>query len=188
MRSINIYTIIFITVLLSIFSCATQVPLIENEVTMDGSAQEAAISVPDEQEAQAEEVVEIPSVTMDNEEFQKAETDISKLIADLNAIIASKNFTDWEKHLSNDYIIYYSDPDVLKEKSESPLLKKYNVVLRTIEDYFNFVVVGSRQNVKLDEIKVIDKDRIKAYTYINSTPVIIYELIRIDNTWKIGKF
>jgi CRISPR/Cas system endoribonuclease Cas6 (RAMP superfamily) len=75
---------------------------------------------------------------------------------------------------------------VLRTQSESPLLKKYNIVLRSLQDYFHYVVVGSRQNVRLDEIKALDENRVRAYMYINESPVIIYELQRTDGRWKIG--
>ena len=186
MRNIYINTIFFTAFLFSFFSCTTQATLVEDEVS-----HEEIVTQPlqEEQEAKPEEVViETPSKTLDEEELKEAETDIAELIEKLNTIISSKNFIKWKEYLSNDYIMYYSDPEVLKERSKTPLLIKNKIVLRSIEDYFNYVVVGSRQNVKLDEIKVLDRDRIKAYMFINNTPVIIYELIRIEDTWKIGKF
>ena len=186
MRNIYIYTVFILAVLASIVSCATQPPLIEDESTKNENIQEV---LPEEHVTEPEEVIpETPAISLDKEELDKAETDIAALIEELNTIIASKDFTGWKKHLSSNYVLYYSDPEVLKEQSMSPLLKKHKIVLRTIEDYFNFVVVGSRQNVILDEIKVLDRYRIKAYMFINNTPVIIYELVRIDDTWKIGKF
>jgi len=183
----NIYIILTIGIILtSCFSCATQKP------------EKQDIIIQKEEPTQVEEVTVLPETTVDaveestnllNEsEIKEAETDIAALILQLNGIIASKDFLEWKTYLSDDYIRFYSDPKILKEKSESPLLLKYKIVLRTLEDYFNYVVVGSRQNVKLDEIKALDRDRIKAYMYINNNAVIIYELIRIDNNWKIGKF
>jgi len=166
--------ILLITVILTVYlvSCVSKEP-VKEEIT-------AVIETPAK--------VAPPSLALDNNEIKNAETDIAALIEELNKIIASKDFENWKMYLSDDYIKYYSDPEVLKEKTQSPLLIKYKIVLRSLEDYFNYVVVGSRQNVKLDEIKVLDRNRIKAYMIIKGTPVIIYELVRIDNEWKIGKF
>lgn len=180
----NIYIYFIITIIITVLSsCATQEPLIQKKVPKEEIVQNI-ISTP----VINEKDVEKPSTTLNEVEIKEAETDISELIMELNEIIASKNFNNWKNHLSVDYIEHYSNPDVLKEKSQSPLLTKYKVVLRTLEDYFNYVVVGSRQNIKLDEIKALDRDRIKAYMFINNKAVIIYELIRIDDSWKIGKF
>jgi len=183
----NIYIILTIgIILISFFSCATQKPVKQDIIIQEEEPTEVEeVAVPQETTAS---VVEESTNLLNESEIKEAETDIAALISQLNSIIASKNFLEWKTHLSDDYIRYYSDPKILKEKSESPLLIKYKIVLRTLEDYFNYVVVGSRQNVKLDEIKVLDRNRIKAYMYINNNAVIIYELIRIDNNWKIGKF
>ncbi len=174
------------TVILSVFlfSCATQEPVKE----VSPPVKEPTVEIQNKQ-VNSEKIVEkTPPQALNDIELKKAETDIAVLIEKLNKIIASKKYENWKLNLSDDYIKYYSDPEVLKDKSQSPLLVKYGIVLRSLEDYFNYVVVGSRQNVKLDEIKVIDRDRIKAYMYVKGTPVIIYELVRIDNEWKIGKF
>jgi len=184
MRSINIYlTISF--VLTGFFSCATQEP-VEQDITSPREIEQETTAEPEI--VVQEVVVEEPSDTLNEIEIQEAETDISELIEELNNIIASRDFLGWKQYLSKDYIDYYSDPAILKEISNKPILTKYKIVLRSLEDYFNYVVVGSRQNVKLDEIKALDRDRIKAYMFINDKAVIIYELIRIDDIWKIGKF
>ena len=126
--------------------------------------------------------------TLDKETYAKTKVDISKLIIKLNKIIESKDYDTWLSYLSKNYYDYYSNPEILKEQSESPLLKKYKITLRSLKDYFNYVVVGSRKNVRLDDIKALDADHIKAYMYIDNTPVIIYELVKINNQWKIAHF
>jgi hypothetical protein len=170
--------------MIGLFSCNSIPP--EEEITLPSEEITQEFEIIPEKEP--EKIDEEPSKTLSKIEIQTAETDISELIEKLNGIIKSNNFQNWKQYLSKDYIDYYSDPEVLNEKSQSPLLTKYKIVLRSLEDYFNYVVVGSRQNVKLDEIKALDRNRIKAYMFINNTSVIIYELVKIDNTWKIGKF
>ncbi len=180
----NFYFYLTVIIILSSFSsCATQETVEQEEIP-----QEVTVDESSEPEEKPEDVIEKPSNTLNETEIKEAEIDISELIQVLNSIITSKDFESWKDYLSDNYIEYYSNPEVLNEKSQSPLLTKYKIVLRSLEDYFNYVVVGSRQNVKLDEIKAIDRDHIKAYMFINNKAVIIYELIRIDNNWKIGKF
>lgn len=183
-----VYTIFCILLLFTAVSCTTKVPVVTETIPEEKLVSEVVPQIQVETEVVEEEIVELPSQSLDEEELKEAEIDISALIGELNDLIAAKDFLSWQKYLSSDYIKYYSDPDVLKEQSNSPLLVKNKIVLRTLEDYFNYIVVGSRQNVRLDEIKAIDRDRINAYMIISGTPWIIYELIRIDNVWKIGKF
>ncbi|WP_245540152.1 hypothetical protein [Sediminispirochaeta bajacaliforniensis] len=118
--------------------------------------------------------------------YKETKRDLSDLVQELNKIIAAKDYERWLTYLTKEYRDYYSDPTVLRAQSEAPLLKKYNVVLRSLKDYFHYVVVGSRQNVRLDEIKALDENRVRAYMYVDNTPVIIYELQKVDNQWKIG--
>ncbi len=184
----RIYTIFYILLLFVAVSCTTQVPIVSETIKEEQVVAKVVPPIQEETEVVDEEIVELPSQSLDEEELKEAEIDISALIEELNDLIAAKDFSSWKKYLSTNYIMYYSDPEILKEQSKSPLLVKNKIVLRTLEDYFNYIVVGSRQNVRLDEIKAIDRDRINAYMIISGTPWIIYELIRIDNVWKIGKF
>jgi hypothetical protein len=179
-----LYLFLITTILFTgLISCTSNAPVVEPIPEINIIKEEVVI---DEIPVQTDEVI-LP-LTLNDTEIKEAETDIADLIDKLNTIITSKDYEGWKKYLSEDYISYYSNQDILKEKSNSPLLSKYKIVLRSLEDYFNYVVVGSRQNVQLDEIKALDRNRIKAYMFINNSPVIIYELIRIDDNWKIGKF
>jgi len=125
---------------------------------------------------------------MDKDTYIKTKEDLTKLVETLNGIIERRDYNTWLSYLSKEYYDYYSNPEVLKKQSESPLLKKYGIVLRSLKDYFNYVVVGSRKNVRLDEIKALDENHIKAYMYVDGSPVIIYELVKINGEWKITLF
>ncbi len=182
MKNIILLNIVILTVFL--FSCISREPVIKENTPVKET--EAVTTAPPKKTVDSTE--QSPPEALNDVEIKKAETDIAALIEKLNKIIAAKDYESWKMNLSDNYIQYYSDPEILKEKTQSPLLVKYNIVLRSLEDYFNYVVVGSRQNIKLDEIKVLDRNKIKAYMFIKGTPVIIYELVRIDNVWKIGKF
>jgi hypothetical protein len=143
--------------------------------------------VPEEPAAETPVPDEDNSVyVMPEDVYEETRKDLNKLVQELNEIIAKKDYQSWLSYLTDEYRAYFSDPEVLRTQSESPLLKKYNIVLRSLQDYFHYVVVGSRQNVRLDEIKALDENRVRAYMYINESPVIIYELQRTDGRWKIG--
>jgi hypothetical protein len=118
--------------------------------------------------------------------YKKTFSDIEALINNLNRIIKSNNFDEWKKYLTKDYIEYYSSQENLKNLSETPILKKYKIVLRSLKDYFTYVVVPSRADVQLDDISFIDDNNIKAYMKIDGEPVVLYTLINIQGNWKIG--
>ena len=124
---------------------------------------------------------------MVTEEFYtKTFIDIEKMILELNNIILKQDYNTWLSYLTDEYIRRFSDPENLQQISEEPKLKRYNVRLRNLRDYFNYVVVGSRQNVRLDDIVFIDSDHVKALMVIDGVPYLLYLLENINGEWKIG--
>ncbi|MDX9802368.1 MAG: hypothetical protein RBT69_13640, partial [Spirochaetia bacterium] len=118
--------------------------------------------------------------------YSRTFSHITILIDTLNSIIRSSKFDEWKKYLTKDYIDYYSSQENLKAYNETPILKKHNIVLRSLKDYFNYVVVPSRSDVQLDDISFLDDNNIKAYMQIDGEPVVLYTLINIQGNWKIG--
>ncbi len=184
--------LLFIGLLLTAYSCKTAEPVKKSEESVPViETTEKSPEKPIEKEKEPEPAAPLKESTefvLDEATYKKTKEDLSNLIATLNSIIARKDYDTWLTYLTKDYFDYYSDPEILKEQSDSPLLKKYKIVLRSLKDYFNYVVVGSRKNVRLDEIKAIDENHIKAYMYIDNTPVIIYELVNVNGNWKITHF
>ncbi|MGC9311663.1 MAG: hypothetical protein ACP5IA_03150 [Sediminispirochaetaceae bacterium] len=124
---------------------------------------------------------------MDEQQYEKTKKDLSVLVDELNRIIASQDYEEWLEYLTTDYITYYSDPDVLNELSQSPLMTKYNIKLRSLKDYFDYVVVGSRKDVHIDDINAISDRKVKVYMIVNDEPIVVYTLEKVDGRWKITK-
>jgi hypothetical protein len=120
------------------------------------------------------------------EVYQKTFEEIEGVIAELNAIIRARDFVRWEQRLTAAYRERTSSPGYLAEVSQSAALKKNGVTLRSLEDYFNQVVVPSRSTVKLDQLAFVDATHVKAITVIQEEPYILYWLVREDDTWNIG--
>ena len=113
--------------------------------------------------------------------------DAKALIERLNTIIQSKNIDQWLSYLTDEYRAYYSDPVVLANLSESSVLKRLGLKLKTISDYFMYVVYPSRQNARLDDIDFLGADRIVALTVSSKGErLVLYYLERKNDLWKIG--
>lgn len=125
--------------------------------------------------------------TMGEEEYQETKKDLANLVQELNQIIANRNYQEWLDYLTKEYKDYYSDPEVLKEYSEAPLLQKYDIKLRSLKDYFNYVVVASRKDVRIDDIKPLSENKVRAYMNVNGEPIVVYTLEKVDSQWKITK-
>ncbi|WP_053228130.1 hypothetical protein [Spirochaeta cellobiosiphila] len=155
------------------------VPDIKNEQGYnDGTSENSSMN----NSSQADEN---PEFQVSDQVYEDTFNEISELITNLNTIIENGNFSEWKKNLTNDFIKEKSNPETLQEYSDQPILKKYNIVLKDLEDYFKWVVMPSRSNVRLDKILFVDKDSVKAIMYIDNSAVILYSLEEINGTWKI---
>ena len=115
--------------------------------------------------------------------------DVKRLIQNLNTIIQTKNYELWITNLTADYLEFWSEPETLARLSESPVLRRQNVTLTSLRDYFNYVVYPSRQNDRVDDIEFIGETRIKAII-INpkGERLVLYNLEKIGDTWKIANW
>jgi hypothetical protein len=137
-------------------------------------------AAPVEEHGQAEEFV------VTEEIFTKTFEEIEAFINNLNTIIHDKDYETWTSYLSEDYVLRTSDENFLKAQSETPLLKKQNIELKSMRDYFEYVVVPSRTRTQLDDIEFIDEAHVKAISIVNDTRGLLYLLVREDTDWLIG--
>jgi hypothetical protein len=81
-----------------------------------------------------------------------------------------------------------SMPSTLQKLSDSPILKRNNIVLKSLDDYFQYVVAPSRSNARLDDLVFLDKNTVEAIMVVRGQRVILYQLENRDGKWKIGLF
>lgn len=113
--------------------------------------------------------------------------DVRALIQGLNSIIQAQDYESWSLALTDAYRSYYSSSDTLARISEAPVLKRQGVKLRSLQDYFIYVVYPSRQNDRVDDIEFIDATHIRAITVnAKGERLVLYNLEKIGDTWKIA--
>ena len=127
-----------------------------------------------------------PDFVVSEEVYSKTFDEIEEFIRNLNEIIRHEDYDTWLTYLSDEYIRRTSDPEYLRKQSEQPMLKKNNIDLHDLRDYFEYVVVPSRTLAQLDEIEFIDENQVKAYAMIRNTKALLYLLVRENGMWKIG--
>jgi len=152
------------------------------------NAVETEAEEPPESEIKPENEENIEDFVVTEDVFKKTFNDIENLIKELNTIIQSEDYKTWTTYLTEGYRNHLEDPEVLAELSEEPVLKKYNVNLKSLQDYFYYVVVPSRSNARLDDLVFIDNTRVKAIMIIKNQRSILYKLEWDGNSWKIGVF
>jgi len=124
--------------------------------------------------------------SISKEERETTMQEIQLLIQRLNGIIRAKNYNTWVSYLSSDYFAVISSAEYLERISQSTVLIKQNIVLKSAQDYFTHVVVPSRANDHVDDIEFESHTRVKAYTINNRGDRLrLYDLERFGNEWKI---
>jgi hypothetical protein len=118
--------------------------------------------------------------------YNKTFDEVKEAIASLTSLINAENYEGWLSYLTADYIAKTSDPKFLDRASQSGVLQKNGIVLHSLKDYFENVVVRSRVQASLKDITFVDKTHVKAMTVVDGNPVILYYLVREDNRWKVG--
>jgi hypothetical protein len=146
---------------------------------------------------ETEEIHE-PSAGISQALYDHTLAEVKQFIDTLNKAIAAKNYNDWKSTLSDEYFELISSPEYLAKASDAPVLKTRKIVLKSPNDYFLYVVIPSRANSKVDEIEFVTENRVKVFhretrtrkdeNNVTQTEVRylrLYELIKIDDKWKI---
>ena len=136
-----------------------------------------------------------PEPADDDEEFEVTEElydetfdEVEQVITHLNQLIADRDYEGWRELLSDEFVQVHSDPDTLRERSKSPVLQRRSVVLEDLQDYFQYVVVPSRANARLDDLRFLDDDHVEALMEVRGQEILLYQLKRDNNDWKIDYY
>jgi hypothetical protein len=139
-----------------------------------------------------EEEAEFDPLSVTVEERETTMDEMRTLIEQINQVIRARDYEGWISYLADDFISIINSPDYLAQLSAtSQLLKSKNIILKSPQDYFTYVVVASRENVSvdasLDDIEFLSHTRVKAFT-VNSRKqrLRLFEFVKADNTWKIA--
>ncbi|HSV55952.1 MAG TPA: hypothetical protein VLH39_02455 [Magnetospirillaceae bacterium] len=113
--------------------------------------------------------------------------EVKAFIEKLNRIIQGKDYAAWKTHLMPEYISFYSNPEVLAGMSESQVLRRQGIRLKSLQDFFLHVVYPSRQRVRVDDIEFSSSLRVRAVTVAPSGDRrVFYYLEKSGESWKIS--
>jgi len=125
-------------------------------------------------------------IEVSKEVYAKTFSEVEKVIKDLNTIISNQEYDAWVSYLTPEYRRQMSSPANLNELSSMPLLKRNNIVLSSLQDYFTWVVVPSRSHVRLDDLVFLNENTVDAIMHVRGQSVILYRLEKRNGAWKIG--
>lgn len=189
MKKILFFAIAFVL----IFSCkTTEENVIEEqaEVTVPVSPEpekkpEPVVQEPVKPEPEPEEVViaTVGDVSITQKQYTETKSEIEIVVEELNTITQKSNYNGWLQYLSSDYKEYLSTPSVLKEVSEKLPIK--GVKINNLQDYFKYVFVPSRKNVRVDDIQFTTPTRVNVIMKESGTRLLVYSLEKIGTKWKL---
>ena len=140
---------------------------------------------PETEAASAPDSSEGPLYEVSQEVYDQTFEEIEALIDELNGVISKRQFNRWTEYLSDAYVKTYNSRAVLSEINQYPQLKDNDIVLKSLKDYFDWVVVPSRSRAVLDDIVFAGEDQVTAYSSFEGKRATLYELQRMDGEWKI---
>ena len=122
--------------------------------------------------------------------YTSTRDEVRQFIENLNQIIKSRDYEAWKACLSNEYFAEISSQKNLQDISAQPAMRTRRIVLRVPEDYFQYVVVPSRADLRVDDIEFIGSNRVKAFTLTTNRAgeevrLRLYDLEKIGNSWTI---
>ena len=134
-------------------------------------------------EKKQEVIAEFEGVTITKETYDQTKTEMEKIVENLNRITASKDYSQWLKLLSEEYKQQYSQALTLQKVSEALPVK--GIKLKSLRDYFTYVFVPSRQNVRVDDIRFVSPTRVDVIMKQANASLLVYGLENINGSWKL---
>lgn len=129
-------------------------------------------------------VAKFENVTITKQAFKQTKTEIELVVVDLNKITYEKDYTRWLTYLSDEYKSTFSDPAGLEKVSKS--LPTKGIKLKNLKDYFTYVFVPSRQNMRVDDIQFVSPTRVYVIMELmKDSPAAIYILENMGGKWKL---
>ena len=134
-------------------------------------------------QADEEVVAQFEGVSITKKDKEIAKSEIEEVVKKLNEITAKKDYGRWRYWLSTEYKKEFSKPEVLKKISEELPANLRGKQLKTIEDYFYYVFVPSRQNGRVDDIEYLTPTKVRVWKIEPTRKLIFYNLEKIDDRW-----
>jgi hypothetical protein len=132
----------------------------------------------------------IEGQVVSKETFNADKAAILKKIGELNDIMAKKDFTSWQKYISEDSKKYWSNSYTLLKASEKLPKELKGLKLKNLNDYFNYVFIPSRKGRQIDEIRYNSAEDVKAVQVTKTDDektkiTVYYNFVKEGGDWKV---
>ena len=163
--------------------------LVFSIIVCSGIALFACTSTPEQPAAepvpQPEAAVE-PTIRVSQEDYDRTFSEVEAVINELNGIIRAGNMGRWEGYLTPEFRAWAMSPGHLAELNDSVLLKRNNIRVTNMREYFEHVVMPSRARVRLDNMEFVTENRVEAFMTVSGESGKIYQLEKVNDNWRIS--
>ena len=128
-------------------------------------------------------VAEFEGVKITKETHAQTKSEIELVVDELNRITAKKDYNRWLSFLTPSYKEMYADQVTLKAASEALPIK--GIQLKTLRDYFLYVFVPSRQNIKVDDIQFLSPTQVNVLMLHGKDLLLVYRIENTEDGWKL---
>lgn len=122
-------------------------------------------------------------ISVSRETFMEDKRQILSIISDLETVMASKNYKKWLSYLDSESVSYWSQRSVLQRAASRLPVK--GLKLTTLEDYFRYIFISSRAGKRVDEIRYITTNSVKAVQVDETADIVYYNFHKVDEEWKL---
>ena len=131
-----------------------------------------------------EVIAEFGEVKITKQDYHDTMNEIKVIVESLNKVAKTKDYVKWLTFLSESYRTDFSKTPTFRVASEN-LKKKTGgtVKLSSLQDYFKYVFVPSRQNIKVDDIEFLSPQRVNVLMLAKGRQLLIYDLEKIKGRW-----
>ena len=134
-------------------------------------------------------VAQMAGQAVDVATFNKDKEAVLAIINELNSVMKEQNYKSWLNYLDDESKTYWSNKSNLKKAQKRLPVK--GLTLATLEDYFKYIFIPSRQGNEMDEIRYETESSVKAVQirtdedghYAGDT--VYYYLRKVKGVWKL---
>jgi len=145
--------------------------------------QQAALQPEKPKNEESNIVAEFEGVKITKETHAQTKSEIELVVDELNQITAKKDYNRWLSFLAPSYKEMYADQATLKAASEALPIK--GIKLKTLRDYFLYVFVPSRQNIKVDDIQFFSPTQVNVLMLHGKDLLLVYRIENTEDGWKL---
>lgn|GEM_PF-385995 len=125
----------------------------------------------------------LASSAITKEMFAEDKAIILQKVEELDLIMRQKNYKKWVTYLDDESIKYWQNKTNLQNISSKLPIR--GLKLSSLEDYFNYVFIGSRVGRTVDQIRYVTDSYVNAVQERDGKDIVYYTFRKVNGDWKV---